>query len=178
MHTFWTLMNQTKLHSLLLKSHLKLRWVMLSRNTYGAVIESVSLLAWGDGCLVPRKKKKKVTVPLSEDKDWDLFIQEYSIIVQSTENSHWESMIDLQLQVSRHSIAPCMSSRTLAGKQTDIHTHTRTKRKEELTDTGNEISESLLWKERVLQTSKVEFKNTCHRVYIMIILLVCQGVIS
>lgn len=73
---------------------------------------------------MPCPTLKKVTVPLSEANDWDLFIREHSIIVQSTVNSHWESMIDLQLQVNRHSITPCMSSRTLAGKQTYIYMQT------------------------------------------------------
>lgn len=47
-----------------------------------------------------------------------------------------------------------------------------------LTDTGQQIVESLFGEERIFQTTKVKFENTGHGVDVMIALIVCQRVIA
>lgn len=47
-----------------------------------------------------------------------------------------------------------------------------------LTDAGDEVIKPVLWKEGVLQTSEVEFENSCHRVNIMVILIICERVVA
>ena len=47
-----------------------------------------------------------------------------------------------------------------------------------LTDTGNEVVEPFLGKEGVLQPPEVELQHTGHRVDVMVILLVNQGVVT
>lgn len=47
-----------------------------------------------------------------------------------------------------------------------------------LTDTGQQIVESLFGEKRVFQTTKVKFENTSHGVDVMITLIICQRVIA
>lgn len=47
-----------------------------------------------------------------------------------------------------------------------------------LTDTGQQIVESLFGEKRVFQTTEVKFENTSHGVDVMITLIICQRVIA
>lgn len=47
-----------------------------------------------------------------------------------------------------------------------------------LTDAGEQIVEPLFGEQRVLQTPEVELENAGHRVDVMIVLIVCQRVVS
>lgn len=47
-----------------------------------------------------------------------------------------------------------------------------------LTDARQQLIEPLFGEKRVLQTSEVQFENASHRIDVMIILIVCQRVIS
>lgn len=47
-----------------------------------------------------------------------------------------------------------------------------------LTDAGDEVVKSFLGEQRVLQTPEVELQHACHRVDIMVVLLVRQRVVT
>lgn len=47
-----------------------------------------------------------------------------------------------------------------------------------LTDGGDEVQEAFLWEERVLQSSEVKLEHSSHRVDVMLILVVNQGIFT
>lgn len=47
-----------------------------------------------------------------------------------------------------------------------------------LTDAGQQLIEPLFGEKRVFQTTEVKFENAGHRVDIVVILIVCQRVVS
>lgn len=64
-----------------------------------------------------------------------------------------------------------LASSTLTCTLTDAEKHA-------LTDAGDEIVELLLWEKRVVQVTEVHFQHARHRVNVMVILLVSQGVVA
>lgn len=56
--------------------------------------------------------------------------------------------------------------------------HINSKQTAVLTDAGDEVIKSFLWKQRVLQTPKVELQHPGHRVDVVVALLVNQRVIT
>lgn len=54
----------------------------------------------------------------------------------------------------------------------------RQRRAEELTDAGEEVVKSFLGQEGFLQAPEVEFKNPGNRVDVVVVLFICQWVVT
>ena len=60
-------------------------------------------------------------------------------------------------------------------RHTHKHTHTHSKKR---TDGGEEVIEPLFGEEWVLKPPEVELEHASHRVNVMVVLLICQGVVA